>query len=1173
MGSLNVIPPLLSEDLGPDTPKPTKTLHHILIDAARRFPNETALVSCHQPGNMIPCLQQKTSQDMDKEGYLRLSYKDLETASQGLAEYFTRNGIVKGDAIVVLIDSGVEWALCLWAATRLACPFVPINAAIATRANEIQHILSFLETIGALIVKDEAIASLLAGNAAAQVRRSKIKSILGSVDMMGWTWFDEALTTTSHLPALPAVDQAMDSTAVILVTSGTTALPKGCPYSNSTVASMCQRRGIIYSLDETRVSCTHSPLFHSAGMQESLSVWAHGGTVVYPNKSFDAGATLQTIVGERCTDMLLVPSMLRAVRDHPALSDVDTTSLQLVRLGGSDVVGSDARACSKLLGAKTVTNEYGMTETGCTTDVFAWEESMCNDMDAFPVGRMARGAAGRICAPGSKSPVRRGIVGELHQGGSTVIDGYIGSGDDQAAFYRDKTGSWHISGDLAIMAESGEITVLGRFKDVINRAGENISPLVIEKVLDQAEGVESSQVVAIPDDVAGEVPAAVIKMSKNRPVCGNLLQQRIIKELGAAFALAMVLDLKELAIAEWPKTATGKIRKAEIRQLVLRHLQCETKPSIREVAPETTETVLTRVWAHFIGMPESELTWTTSLEGMVDSVTMMRFRNQLKKELGKTLTIEELNGNPTITKQAALLDRQQANVLRGDQAAAEPERDGPPNLSDVVQARGDRDTFHKIRQTAEEKLHALGLCWEKDVEDILPFYDFLQDWHLGSPTSVYSRFSFISTKATAQQLRSALEATFLVHGMLRTILVQTASVGLSWLIVRSSKRWFDLMIQDGGSLATVDHLWTRDLRCNGPNSGEASRPVPLFYIQLYFIEATQSAGFALYGDHSTYDAHSIASLFLPDLNRALGDPGKPLPPRPKYSLFANSYYNYRTSAPAQHSLDFSASRFQGISQRRGGLWPPETFASVNGRPERRAGHLLLKGHITPGSQGITKHIKIDMTHNQYLTVHKIPHVIALKAAVAIYNTQQTGHPYAFFDNVQMARTYPFLDRQITKHLPDITEMPGATIECATDNLYLDPAGALSALLSTMHAEQLMQTAHAQCPRSDLHARLSPQDAHFINQDLNGRQYFDYNPVIKPDPDALVRNLDYVGNEDTSIIWWCGMLDTETVQMRITWCDEVLGLQDVEKAMDGFERNLKWIVDGRNWDRKVGECGN
>ncbi|KAL9005316.1 MAG: hypothetical protein Q9188_001907 [Gyalolechia gomerana] len=1166
MGSHSAVAHLLSEGYGPTIPDPSHTLHQILTESVRQYPERTALVSCHQSHNLFSSSLGST-QIKNETDYLRWSYAQLKTASEALASYLTKGGIGKGDAIVVVVNTCAEWVLCFWAAARLACPFVPVNPAIVSRANEIQHVLSAFERIGALVANDESTVRLLTGNAPAKVHSSSIKFILGNVGMVEWTAFDDALATAG-LPEAPAVEHAMDDTVLVVLTSGTTALPKGCPHSNNTVASMCARHKIIYSLDETRVSCNHMPLFHLAGVMESLWAWAHGGTVVYPNKSFDARATLDAIDGERCTDMCLVPSMLRAMIDHPALSTRDTNSLQLIKLAANDVMGSDARACSEVLHAKVVTNAFGMTETSCTTDIFAWENGICKDTEPFPVGRMAPGAKARICAQDSHKPVKRGVIGELHQGGGTIIHRYIG--EDQSSFYTDEKGSWHLSGDRAVMAEHGELTILGRYKDVINRAGENISPSVMERVLNGVEGVQSSQVVGVPDEIAGEVPVAVIKMAKDGTIAKSFLHDRIVKELGLTFALERVVDLKELATDDWPTTATGKVRKVSVRQLVLDLLDLESKGSPRETAREPTEAALTRIWARFSGVPDHQISPSMSLEGMVDSVTVMRFRSQVKKELGKSFSLEELNSNPTIVKQAVILDSQQESILRGSEAQAEPAREGPPGLEDVVHARGDQTTFEEIRQAAEKELHALELSWDKDVEEILPMYDFLQAWRVN--ISIMFRIAFMSAKATIGQLRSAMETVLPMHGMLRTVLVQTASTGQSWMMVRSSRRWFDLMIKDAGTLRTPEDLLSLDLSYRDENGSMDLKPLPLFYVTICFIESTQSAGFVVYGDHSTYDAHSVLSLFAEDLTRALSNPGTQLPSRPKYSLFANSYYNHRTSIPAQLKLEQYASRIKGIAQRREGLWPLESFKSVNGLPERTADHLLLKGNITPGLTGISKHIKINMTNNQYLTVHKIAHIIAIKAAIAIYNTQQTGHPYAFFSNLQMARSYPFLDRHIAAYLPDIMDMPGATIEAPLDNLHLDPVETLSTLLHRMHADQLAQTASAQCPIGGLRGLLPPEDALFLSQSIFGRQAFNYNPVVAPDPDAPLRNIQFAGNANVSIMWWCGMVDRETVQMRITWNDEVLGIKDAEAAMEGFERNLKWIVEGANWERGVGECG-
>ncbi|KAL8866542.1 MAG: hypothetical protein Q9174_006244, partial [Haloplaca sp. 1 TL-2023] len=217
MGSHAVEQNMLSEDFGPQIPVPTQTLHQVLSRSVHDFPERTALVSCHQQPNHLPPASNST-QNKKHKSYLRLSYGQLDAASNALASYLTQNGVVKGDALVVVVKTCAEWALCFWAAVKLGCPFVPINPAIVSRANEIQHVLSSLERIGALVANDESIVRLLSGNAPAEVKNSGIRLVLGKVGMVEWTAFDDALNQNG-LPDVPEREHGMEDTALIVLTS------------------------------------------------------------------------------------------------------------------------------------------------------------------------------------------------------------------------------------------------------------------------------------------------------------------------------------------------------------------------------------------------------------------------------------------------------------------------------------------------------------------------------------------------------------------------------------------------------------------------------------------------------------------------------------------------------------------------------------------------------------------------------------------------------------------------------------------------------------------------------------------------------------------------------------------------------------------------------------------
>ena len=137
--------------------------------------------------------------------------------------------------------------------------------------------------------------------------------------------------------------------------------------------------------------------------------------------------------------MFLVLSMLRAMLDHPVLSTRNATSLEPINLAANDVIGSDARACSEVLHAKLVMNCLDMTETSGTTQVFARKDGAFKDAEPLLVGRMRPDARSRICTPGSRRPLTRRIIEELHQGGRTVTDRYIGGSDEVFSFYTDGT--------------------------------------------------------------------------------------------------------------------------------------------------------------------------------------------------------------------------------------------------------------------------------------------------------------------------------------------------------------------------------------------------------------------------------------------------------------------------------------------------------------------------------------------------------------------------------------------------------------------------------------------------------------------------------------------------------------------------------------------------------------
>ena len=153
---------------------------------------------------------------------------------------------------------------------------------------------------------------------------------------------------------------------------------------------------------------------------------------------------------------------------------------------GGTVISPDivAAAIDKArLGADKATVGFGMSEglpmLGATIDGTWRSEDSCLGLD-----KIMPGVRVKICAPQSRKPLRRGEIGEFHVCGDLLIQGYLVG--DNGAFYDDLQGHWLATGDQAKMDDEGTVYILGRYKDIIIRGGENLSPALIETSLNKA---------------------------------------------------------------------------------------------------------------------------------------------------------------------------------------------------------------------------------------------------------------------------------------------------------------------------------------------------------------------------------------------------------------------------------------------------------------------------------------------------------------------------------------------------------------------------------------------------------------------------------------------------------------------------------------------------------------
>ena len=292
---------------------------------------------------------------------------------------------------------------------------------------------------------------------------------------------------------------------------------------------------------------------------------SHGACLVVPSDTFSPVATLEAIQAERCTSLYGVPTMFRAILEHPKFSRFDVSSLRTGIMAGSPCPIELMKEAVVKLHMPEVAIGYGMTETSPLSTLSSRDDSL--ERRVGTVGQAIPHAEVSI-RDLSNQPVPRGTLGEFCARGYHVMSGYW---NDEAATRKaiDADG-WMHTGDLAVMDEEGYVRITGRLKDLIIRGGENIAPREVEAILEAHPAVSEAQVIGVPSLRYGEEVMAWLKF---RPEA-IATEEELWTFCKDRLALYKVPRFWRFTDA-FPMTVTGKIQKYRLRKMAidLLHLQ------------------------------------------------------------------------------------------------------------------------------------------------------------------------------------------------------------------------------------------------------------------------------------------------------------------------------------------------------------------------------------------------------------------------------------------------------------------------------------------------------------------------------------------------------------------------------------------------------------------------
>jgi fatty-acyl-CoA synthase len=297
------------------------------------------------------------------------------------------------------------------------------------------------------------------------------------------------------------------------------------------------------------------PLFHVGGQVVSFQLCQLSATAVLV-PAFEPGLVLELIESEHATLTCGVPTMLLALVEHPDFSTRDLSSLRAVSGGGAVVPAALVRRIEDALGVQFAV-VFGQTEASGFISQTHLDDS--DEDKGETLGRPLPGVGARVVDPDSRTPVARGVVGELEVHGPNVMAGYHELPEASA----DAIGphGWLRTGDLVTMDARGYLRMTGRVKEMIVSGGENIFPVEIENALAEHPEVAQVAVVGVPDHRWGEAAVAVVVPgAPGTPDPAAL--EAFLRDRLAAFKVPR----RWVLVDELPRTASGKVQKHVLRE-------------------------------------------------------------------------------------------------------------------------------------------------------------------------------------------------------------------------------------------------------------------------------------------------------------------------------------------------------------------------------------------------------------------------------------------------------------------------------------------------------------------------------------------------------------------------------------------------------------------------------
>lgn len=523
------------------------TFHEVIDRHAAEIPNRTALIGPHR----------------------EQTYEELATNSRRIASYFVGElGLRPNERIVLQLPNCSEFLEAFVACSRIGV--IPVMVLPRHRSAEANHVVDLTDARAYVVDHDRYSPGFDFVDLAKDVRDShalledliavtddETASVDGCItfsDMRDERWVDEygeAVSETDVDPSKPGV---------MLLSGGTTGLPKAIPRTYNDYIFQWEHMADAASVDDDWVAFPSVPIGHNASLNciVGAALWTGATVAVEPElKPESLMAFIERVGGNYSLPM---PTQILDILGHPDLDQYNLSSLEVLVSGGQKVP------------PKVVEEAVDRWDVGfCNIFGMAEGPLICSrpedniEIQATTVGRPIAPEAAQIRIVDSEreTEVPTGEAGELAVRGPGYFTGYFRNEEENAENFSDD--GWFFTEDVLARRSDGNLEVYGRIKDTIIRGGENIYAPGIEDELVEHRDIANVALVGMPDDRLGERPAAFVELTSDATDLSLEDVSSFLEDRG----IAVFKRPERLEIAEsLPRTEVGKIEKQALKDRI-----------------------------------------------------------------------------------------------------------------------------------------------------------------------------------------------------------------------------------------------------------------------------------------------------------------------------------------------------------------------------------------------------------------------------------------------------------------------------------------------------------------------------------------------------------------------------------------------------------------------------